>query len=283
MKAARKVVSTSVERSSRAYGIIYSSLPEELCAQVAHIPQGWAFGLWDWLEKKFQSTERDSVGILLGQWTLLRQEGDESFDAYRARVNKVATLLENAKQKQTGSMYAHIPLDKLQPRYKQAVLALKAGGQLKDADKVSWDTVTAFINAHERSEQRLGGDYLLDAGADGVTLDGKAMAARDDMSYSRAATARARPADGDRYGRGDGRGDDRGGGRGDGRGDRRGDGRDHPRTLADVQCFNCGQFGHMSRHCTAPRKDRRTPTHADRTAQSSSTSSGSGDVVSATA
>ena len=44
-KAARKVVSATVERSRRVFGIIYSSLPEELRAQVAHIASGWAFGL----------------------------------------------------------------------------------------------------------------------------------------------------------------------------------------------------------------------------------------------
>ena len=43
-------------------------------------------------------------------------------------------------------------LDRLQPRYKQAVLALKAGGQLKDAEKIAWETVAALINQHERSE-----------------------------------------------------------------------------------------------------------------------------------
>jgi len=200
-KAARKVVSSTVERSRRVFGIIYSSLPEELRAQVAHIASGWAFGLWDWLEKKFQSTEEDSVDELLQQWTQLRQTDDESFDAYRARVNKVATLLEQAKEKQSARMYAHVLLGKLQPRYKLAVLALKAGDKLKDADKVPWDTVTAFINAHERSEQRLDGDM----GVDGAALDGKAMAARGGMSYSKAAVSSrdSRHDGGDRRGDGD--------------------------------------------------------------------------------
>ena len=35
-------------------------------------------------------------------------------------------------------MYALMLVDRLQPRYKQAVLALKAD-QLKDAAKIAWD------------------------------------------------------------------------------------------------------------------------------------------------
>jgi hypothetical protein len=72
VKAARKTVAAMVERSRRVYGILYASLPDELCAQVAHLPAGWAYCLWDWLQKKFQSTEEDSVDELLQQWTQLR-------------------------------------------------------------------------------------------------------------------------------------------------------------------------------------------------------------------
>lgn len=158
VKEARRLVSATVERSRKVFGTLYSALPEELRAQVAHLAQGWAYGLWHWLETKFQSTEQDSVGELLAQWTTLRQEDDESFDAYRARVNRLHTLLEQAQEKPSARMYAYMMLDRLQPRYKQAVLALKVGEQLKDAEKIAWDTVAAFLNAHERSEQRIGAD-----------------------------------------------------------------------------------------------------------------------------
>ena len=154
-KEARKLVSATVERSRRVYGTLYSALPDELRAQVAHLSSGWAYGLWHWLETKFQSTEEDSVGELLAQWTTLRQEEDELFDAYRARVNRLRALLEQAKEKPSARMYAYMLLDRLQPRYKPAVLALKVGGQLKNAEAISWDTVTALLNAHERNEQRL--------------------------------------------------------------------------------------------------------------------------------
>ena len=109
------------------FGVIWASLPEELRAQAAHVPQGFALGLWQWLQQKFQNTEQDSVGELLAQWVALRQEEDESFDAYRARVNQLKSLLEHAKEPQSARMCVFTLLDKLQPRYKQAVLALKAG------------------------------------------------------------------------------------------------------------------------------------------------------------
>jgi hypothetical protein len=151
VRAARKLVTTIVERSRKVFGIIYSALPDELRSQSAHIPVGFAYGLWHWLQSKFQSTEEDSVGALLSQWTQLHQSDEESFDAYRSRVNKVATLLEQAKEKQSVRMFAHVLLDKLRPSYAPAVLALKASGQLKDLSKVEWDTIAAFINAHELS------------------------------------------------------------------------------------------------------------------------------------
>jgi len=145
-----------VEISRRVYGILCASLPEELCAQVAHLPAVWAHGLWDWLERKFQSTERDSVGALLSQWSQLRQSEDETFDAYRARVDKLNTLLAHAKEKlQSSNMYVHVLLDRLTPHYSPAVLALKAGGQIADPDKVAWEAVTSFINSHERTALRL--------------------------------------------------------------------------------------------------------------------------------
>ena len=122
VKAARKVASAFVERSRRVYGVIYSALPEELRTQVAHLSQGWAYGLWHWLECKFQSTEDDSVDDLLLEWSQLRQTDEESFDTWRARVNKLATLLEQAKEKPSARVYAFTLLRKLRPSYKLAVL-----------------------------------------------------------------------------------------------------------------------------------------------------------------
>src|SRR4051812_28996777 len=44
VKAARRLVSSLVDRSRRVYGLLYAAIPEDLRPQVAHLPQGWAFG-----------------------------------------------------------------------------------------------------------------------------------------------------------------------------------------------------------------------------------------------
>jgi hypothetical protein len=135
-KAARKLVADLVGRSRKAYGFLFAALPEELRLLVADVPQGYAYGIWSFLEKRFQNTEQDNVADLWAQYIALTQEQDESFDKYKARVDKVQALLEHAKQQPPAGLRAHILLGRLQPLYEQAVLALKAGGQIKDADKV---------------------------------------------------------------------------------------------------------------------------------------------------
>lgn len=152
--AARKLVANMIERSQRAYGFIYGALSDELQLQAQHLPQGWAYGLWEWLESKFQSTEDDNVDALLGQWAALAQEPQESFDTYRARVNSLRVLLTRAEEAPSVRVYAFALLGKLQSQYKPAVLALKNETLLKDIKNVDWEAVTRFLNAHERSENR---------------------------------------------------------------------------------------------------------------------------------
>ena len=97
----RRTIRLLVDQSTKAYGAIWSALPDELRSQGSkggEVPPSFAFGLWNWLEQKFQSTETDSVGELLAQWIALQQEEDESFDAYRARVNHLRALLVHAKE-----------------------------------------------------------------------------------------------------------------------------------------------------------------------------------------
>ena len=237
-KEQRRLVTALVDRSRRIFGVIWASLPEELRAQAAHVPQGFASGLWQWLQQKFLNTEQDSVGELLAQWVALRQEENESFDAYRARVNQLKSLLEHAKEPQSARMCVFTLLDKLQPRYNQAVLALKAGGQLKEADKIAWDTVTAFINQHERSELRLGTDR--DSGVDGAPVAAAARSPGDGFAGRQA----------------------RGGSQGAGWSKRGGAG-DHrrsadPRRSQDTRkCFRCDEQGHIAATCPNPPKGLR--------------------------
>ena len=251
----RGLVRAIVERSTRAYGRIYAALPDGLALQVAHIPQGFAYGMWHWLEEKFQSTDEDNVDTLLDEWHALAQTPGESFDAFRARVNSVQTLLAHAGEKPSARMYAHTLLSRLQPQYKAAVLVLKSGGQLKATTttgkdgktmmmEVNWDKITAFINSHERSEQRLErGEDGLSVGAShtamvvtgrGTWRDGSKMSRYSkDTSMELGVTSH----DGERQ-----RGTDNDDGIASGR----------PRTFKDIQCYNCREYGHVANLCDKP-------------------------------
>lgn len=228
VKAGRALVSANVDRSHKAFGSIYSALPDELRLQIAHIPQGWAYGLWAWLERKFQSTEADSVGVLFRRWVNLEQKETESFDSYRARVNEVATLLTLANEKPSPEMYCFFLLDQLQPKYKAVVLALKNGVLLRYKDEVDWDAVTLLINAHERNEKHFSGD------SSGSVGDAKAMAARDGSYRSNL--------------------DDRNSNRQNRDGRAGGAGGQRSRSLQNVQCYNCGKMGHIKVNCQSPSK-----------------------------
>ncbi|MGN6723527.1 MAG: hypothetical protein ACTHJM_13030, partial [Marmoricola sp.] len=251
VKEARKLVSATVERSTRAFGTIYSALPDELRLQVAHLPLGWANGLWLWLETKFQSTEQDSVGELLAQWTTLQQDAEESFDAYRARVSKLNVLLEQAKEKPSARMFSYMLLDRLQPRYKAAVLALKASGQLKDAEKIDWLSVNKFINVHERTEARLDGDDRTAMAARAASRTSRTYKDRvaqglrgssPSASAGTAGKARIAAASPSRSA-GSASGS---GGRGKAGAGRR-----------PLQCFVCDEYGHVSHEC--PQKPTKRP------------------------
>jgi hypothetical protein len=165
MRAARAGVLKKINDSRRVYGLLFRTLPEGLRVQIP-TDEGHAFALWHWLENKFQSKEADSIGALWSQWVSMSMMDGEDFDAYRARVNKLHTLLLSAKEMVTPSFYAFTLLDRLQPRYMPAVLALRTSKEehgLKDPSKTDWDEVAKIINAHERHEQRLSGTTGEDA------------------------------------------------------------------------------------------------------------------------
>lgn len=244
LKAARKIITATVKRSSEVFGAIFAALPEELKSQVAHIEQGWAYGLWHWLETKYQSTEDDSIGALIAQWTSLKQDEGESFDAYRARLNKVSYLLKKANEEPSANMYAYMLLDKLLPRHQQAVLALKASDKLKDKTKVNWDEVTMFINAHERSEDRSDDTAATVMSASTAGRGRYVDRTRESEDRSPSPMPKANAAVGRSAGSGS-HSQSKFRSNQSSRSGRRG-----PMKLSEVQCFNCQEYGHFQGDCT---------------------------------
>jgi hypothetical protein len=155
----RKIVSSLLDRSRRAYGALFSALSEHLRLLVADVPVGYAYGVWSFLEKKFQNVEDDALDGLVMEFVHLSMREDEGFDAYRARVNVVHSRLVKAigKEDFLPRCYSIALVGKLTARYRPVVAALRVAGKLKDPAKVSWDSIAAVINEHERAESRLDG------------------------------------------------------------------------------------------------------------------------------
>ena len=162
---ARKHVRAQMQRSAMAFGVLFAALPDSLQLQTRHVAEGHAYGLWSWLEAKFQNTDRDNVGALWQEWTALQQDTEQSFDAHYARWAQAQSLLAHAKQHVSSEQQLHVLIDRLRPEYKLAVLALKNGALIKDVKPVKrmveieespfdFNAIGSFINAHERAEQR---------------------------------------------------------------------------------------------------------------------------------
>jgi len=152
--AAKQLAIGAIGRAKKAFGFLYAALPTDLKLLVAGVPQGYAYGIWVLLETKFRNTEQDNVGDLWAQFVNLAQEPEEKFDEYKARADAVLALLTHAKETPPAGLYSYVLLWKLQPRYEQAVLALKASGQIKDPAKIDWASVVGFMSNHERSQGR---------------------------------------------------------------------------------------------------------------------------------
>ena len=243
--AARREVTAQVRRSERVHAILFAAIPVELRSQIpASVPAGWAFGLWKWLQSKFESTEADSVFDLLEQWTALKQADGEDFDTWRARVTKLNGRMEDAGEKLSAHQVAHVLLGRLQPRYKPAVLALRASDKLKDIGHVDWDAIAAYINAYERSEQREGA-----AAAEATAM--AAMRGGDSRSWSNKAANGSGTGSSDM----DQRGAHRSGGGNTYHANRKRGGGLSKQQLDETQCYNCKKLGHMAKDCTMP--DRR--------------------------
>jgi hypothetical protein len=216
---AKKQVASMIALSRKAFGFLYSALPVELRPLVADVPQGYAYGIWSFLERKFRNTEQDTVMALWQRLMTLEQEADEMHDIYKARVDSVMELLANAKQTVPAGMYASLLLWRLQPRYATAVLTLKTSDRLKDTTAIDWSFVAQYMAEYERGQLGL---------ADTDSLGGS----------ERAMVVRGKPPGGAASSRS--QSTTSGGGR---------------RDTSNVKCYNCGEMGHYASKC--PKPDRR--------------------------
>jgi hypothetical protein len=147
--SARSNIKSYVTKSQRAFGIIYESVPSEIQLQLNHLPTGYAYGALEWLKKKFQSTDPQTVNSLLHEWDNLHMEENETFDVYRARITKLLSLLDAAKAKPNESQIIYKTINKLLPKYHPITMALSVGGKL-DPTQIKWEEVASEINKFER-------------------------------------------------------------------------------------------------------------------------------------
>jgi len=218
----RKQAAAMIKRSEMAYGHIFSALPNDVALMVKVVPQGWALGLWRWLERKFQSTASDNVNALLRDWHNLRQAEGESFDLYRARVDDLHVRLAAAKEKPSPRAYAYAMVNSLLPQYDVVVMALETGMLLnvQDYAKISWDDVARIINMHER---KVSAQATKDASAKAMAL--QHFHRKQQSSHGSASGSGAAPQGGQREERVDNR-----------------------------LCWKCGQPGHLKAACPAGNK-----------------------------
>ena len=220
---AKKVVVAVIGRSQRAFGFLYAALPTDLRLLVADVPQGYAYGVWSYLEKKFRNTEADNVAALWKQFVSLAQSPDETFDEYKARVDSVAELLKHAKATLDQSLYTTILMWNLQPRYATAVLTLKTGDRLKDPASIDWPAIAVYMAQYERSQESLG-----ETGEGERTF---AARARQTPSQSSPSSSSLSAPGGPSAGR-------------------------RPDWIKSATCHNCQRKGHLQRDCPEPRQRR---------------------------
>lgn len=221
--ASRKLVVKLVNSSKRAYGLLYTALAADLRALIEEVPQGYAYGLWELLEDRFESKRDDNVADHWMRFISLAQDPNEAYDTYMARVDKVTSLLDGAGQTPHAGLRKVILLDRLLPKYKPASLAYLASKRLNANKEIDWLDVKTFMFDHERQMNR-------DDGASASTDADRAMAARA-----------AHPPNN----------------RGGAGGPWNNQTNQPPHDMSKVKCYNCNGLGHMSRSCTKERKPRR--------------------------
>ena len=216
----RRVVAGIVARSKTAYAYLWTALPDDLRTLVASVPRGYAYGVWEFLERRYAGTELATIAEAWEQWSKLEQQPGERFDEYKARLDATYSRLKRADDAPSHGQYMYQLLWKLQPEYDAPLAALRVGGKTKDPKKIDWDEVTLLIQDHERTLTRR------DQAPDGTE---RAFAARVASGGQRS------------KGSSGGSGATPGGAR-------------PPRDYSKVKCFICNQYGHTQYRC--PQRDK---------------------------
>jgi hypothetical protein len=176
VEEAKKKIRTILYKSRKAFGILYEALPIGLKTQVDNlstIPNGYAYALWEFLEKKYQNTESDNVAELYRQWNDLKMNQKELFDDYMARVDQIHGLLVKAGKKIDADQYLYKALFCLRDEYNVYVSTWQTSGILKDASSVNYIEIRKNINTIERrmyksdqADERVAGTF--DIGGVGI-------------------------------------------------------------------------------------------------------------------
>jgi len=232
--AAKKSVAAMIARSRKVFGLLHQALPAELRLLVAEVPQGYAYGIWSFLEKKFRNTERDSVAAHWKTLATLSQESDENFDTYKARVDSVVELLKHAKQSVPSGLYTALVIGNLTARYEIAVLTLQTSSRLTDTDVIDWPSIGEYMNQYERAQHG------------GAENQERAMAARTSSTrpagnpwkkvtqQSKSPSSTSPSSSGKK------------------------------KPLSEIRCYNCQKMGHYASKCPSPRVDSMSPSRAPR-------------------
>jgi len=180
----KEQIKTATERMRRirkAYTIIQSSLDEELVKYITGVQIGYAYDLWLWLEKKFQDAEVDSIALRLRAFYLMKMNEEESFEAWKVRIDTAKKGLEYLKEPVSQNAYISKLLYDCHPRYEQArsILTLSLVAQKKADSKATydWNYVVEFMRGQELTMQQ-------QAETDSSSGPSLAMAARSSSSSS---------------------------------------------------------------------------------------------------